>query len=223
MLGVDWEFSCCRNRLSKIHWFLRCLKMTLRNFKTLKRFQSLWPCLPPFLGLSTGCWDGARQKQETMCPLTLATSDSPCYDSSWAWIFCPEFWQNSGKGSRFYDGDCVFFFRKDLWGKKTRGGQLGNFGASSGCSSKKTKLYTESWRFKGHEVFKLFEMFAFLRQLPEVQHPSRTFGLPRDCHHLLQCQVPWFFEACARFFLEEILRGSEGNRFPACLFAVSLV
>lgn len=124
MLGVDWEFSCCRNRLSKIHWFLRCLKMTLRNFKTLKRFQSLWPCLPPFLGLSTGCWDGARQKQETMCPLTLATSDSPCYDSSWAWIFCPEFWQNSGKGSRFYDGDRVFFSEKTCGGRKRGGANL---------------------------------------------------------------------------------------------------
>ena len=97
--------------------------MILRNFKTLK--QSLWPCLPPFLGRSTAVgW--ARQKQETMCPLTLATSDSPCYDSSWAWdCLDPEILTKFGKGFKILRWwPCVFFSEKTCGGRKRVGANL---------------------------------------------------------------------------------------------------
>lgn len=120
--------------------------MSLRNFKTLKRFHFLG-------GLMAVGW--ACQKQETMCPLTLATSDSPCYDSSWAVaeFLVPERLDEIRKGlktPRF--SDRVFFLRKDLWGRK-RGADLENL-CFQWMFQQKDQA-TESWRFKGHEVFKL--------------------------------------------------------------------
>ena len=203
--------SCCRNRLSKFIGFRDVLRWLREISKTLKRFLkhrcfSLCDHFPIFSTIFFGglTWERLRDGP-------MARSKRPCVH--WLWrpaillamtaaghgVSPPNF-DTFGKGWRFHDGDRVFFL---TLGGPTRA----NFGLCFQLVFKKTI------------AFKPFEMCAIFEATARDTTPKQNAWLAARLPPLTAMPSSLTFWSLRTLFLEEILRGSEGNRCQACFFA----